>query len=215
MLQSGHVPPVASPLPPSSSDSDSESSHDNRNPSTRPKLADSLRRVSFSPQRPRSNPGSPRIASRQPRSTNQNEITPRVEKKRTDTYATPRPQVRLRPPTPTKTSFVSQSQSQSQFTKLARGITREIQHAQRGEASKYAERNPFDAPAGHASAKPQQQTPARPSAMKQRNPTTGPNLKGKVHLPDVTGLTSAVESPMKVGSEYYIYPGSPRETEGL
>ncbi|KAG5353911.1 hypothetical protein C0989_000154 [Termitomyces sp. Mn162] len=217
MLQTGHVSPIASPLLPSSSSSDSESGHDNPKPSTtRPKLADSLRRVSFSPQRPRSNPGSPRISSRQPRILNQNEPLPPAEKKRTDifpSYGTPRPQVRLQPPTPANTSYVAQSQSQSQFTKLARGITREIQYAQRGEASKHAERNPFDTSAGHMSAKPQQQTPARPSAMKQRNATPGPNLKAKVHLPDVTGLTSAVESPMKLGSEYYVYPGSPRETE--
>ncbi|KAG6872828.1 hypothetical protein C0995_006128 [Termitomyces sp. Mi166 len=215
MLQTGHVPPITSPLPPSSSGSDSEHSQTRPNPSTtRPKLADSLRRVSFSPQRPRSNPGSPRIFSRELCNPSQNDLTLRADKRRNDVFpshGTPRPQVRLQPPTPTNTSFASQSQSQ--FTKLARGITREIQHAQRGEAPKYPERNPFDTSAGHVPVKPQQQTSARPSAMKQRNAMPGPKSKGKVHLPDVTGLTSAVESPMKPGLEYYVYPGSPRETE--
>ncbi|KAG6853291.1 hypothetical protein C0991_005463 [Blastosporella zonata] len=217
ILRTGRAQQIASPLQSSSSSSDSESSHANPNTHSRPKLADSLRRVSFSPQRPRSNPNSPRMSSRQLPKTSQNEPTPRPSKKRTNIfpkYDTAQPQVRLQPPTPTNNSFASRSQSQSQFTKLARGITREIEQEKRGEADKQAERNPFDTLfAGNTSMRQQQQTPARPSAMKQRTATPSGNSKGKVLLPDVTGLTSAVESPMKLGREFYVYPGSPRETE--
>ena len=40
--------------------------------------------------------------------------------------------------------------------------------------------------------------------------------KSRIHLPDVTGLTNAVESPMKHGGQYYPYKAAerPRETEG-
>ncbi|KAG6844373.1 hypothetical protein H0H87_007365 [Tephrocybe sp. NHM501043] len=214
ILQTGHVPHITSPLQSSSSSSDSESNHANQHPHiTRPKLADSLRRVSFSPQRPRSNPSSPRISARHLPHTSQNEPTPQPSRKRADvfpSYGTTQPQVRLQPPTPTNASFASQSPSQ--FSKLARGITREIANAQRGERSKKVERNPFDM--SSTSRRPQQ-TPARPSAMKQRAATPSVDPKAKVHLPDVTGLTNAVESPMKLGAEYYTYPGSPRETEGI
>ncbi|KAG6812112.1 hypothetical protein H0H92_004341 [Tricholoma furcatifolium] len=213
ILQTGHVPPLGSPLQSSSSSSASSAPGvSNAAPSTsRPKLTDALRRVSFSPQRPRSNPNSPRIPARHLPNINQTEATPRPIKKKNDVLHANQPQVRLQPPTPTNTSFVSQSQSQ--FSKLARGLTREIQNAQRNEAAiKQAERNLFDA--GRAPVKSQQQqTPVRPSALKQRSATPAPNAKSKIHLPDVTGLTSAVESPMKLGSEYYMYPGSPRENQ--
>jgi hypothetical protein len=95
---------------------------------------------------------------------------------------------------------------------MARGITREIEEQQQehAESSRPAsapvgDRNPFD------TTSIRQPTPRRASAMKQQTP------RGKVHLPDVTGLTSAVESPAKMGSEYYPYRASdgPRESEGL
>jgi hypothetical protein len=39
--------------------------------------------------------------------------------------------------------------------------------------------------------------------------------RGRVHLPDVTGLTSAVESPDKLGLKYYAYhEDTPGEIEG-
>ncbi|KAG6836257.1 hypothetical protein H0H93_009733 [Arthromyces matolae] len=206
LMQAGHIPPIASPIPSTSSASDSDlSPSEPKISNARPKLSDSLRRVSFSPHRPRSNPASPRLSGRQLHDERRNEPMPRETKQRADIFPpsiTPQPKVRLQPPTPSNTTFASQSQSQ--FSKMARGITREIKHAQRGEASKPIEK---------LSIKPQQPTLARPSAMKQRLATPGPSSKTNLHLPDVTGLTSAVESPMKQGSEYYVYPGSPRETE--
>jgi hypothetical protein len=38
-----------------------------------------------------------------------------------------------------------------------------------------------------------------------------------VHLPDVTGLTSAIASPAKNGMDYYEYEADeePKETEGM
>ncbi|KAG5640635.1 hypothetical protein DXG03_007705, partial [Asterophora parasitica] len=206
VLQSGrHIPPghIQSPLHSSSSSSASESEQ----PTARPKLSDALRRVSFSPQRPRSNAGSPRSTSRQLPNTSENQPTPKA-KKRTSIFPsyTPQqvaqPQVRLQPPTP--------SSAGSQFSKMARGITREIEQAQaQGQSSRQPERNPFD------TSTTKQPTPRKASAMKQRPHTQTP--RGKVQLPDVTGLTSAVESPAKMGSEYYAYrsEGSPRENEGL
>lgn len=44
-----------------------------------------------------------------------------------------------------------------------------------------------------------------------------PRGKSHIHLPDVTGLTSAVESPARPGLGYYPYNGDdrPRESEGI
>jgi len=40
---------------------------------------------------------------------------------------------------------------------------------------------------------------------------------GRIHLPDVTGLTNAVASPAKPGADYHPYKGDnkPRDTEGM
>lgn len=108
---------------------------------------------------------------------------------------------------------------------MARGITREIDHAAQqqgsgsGSGSRHhmQERNPFDTSANkdennRSVRQPTQRKPP-PSAMKQHRETPRAN----VQLPDVTGLTSAVESPAKMGAEYYAYRvenGSPREIEG-
>ncbi|KAF5369106.1 hypothetical protein D9615_010432 [Tricholomella constricta] len=208
VLQSGYAPAAAqhiqSPLHSSSSSSASDS---DLNPASRPKLSDALRRVSFSPQRPRSNAGSPRASTRTLPNTSENMPTPKP-KKRTNIFPSYTPQqqaqphVRLHPPTPSSVG--------SQFSKMARGITREIEHAQvQGQSSRPPERNPFDTTA-NASVK--QPTPRKASAMKQRLHMTP---RGKVQLPDVTGLTSAVESPAKMDAEYFVYraEGSPRENE--
>lgn len=131
-------------------------------------------------------------------------------------YTSTQPEVRLLPPTPSTVG--------SKFTKMARGLARELEveaeqsrwHS-RAERSRTAapERNPFsdivNYPSGSADAI-RQPTPRR-GAMKSQSGLT-PN--GKVHLPDVTGLTSAVESPAKTGLQYYpCNTGDrPRESEG-
>ncbi|RDB24453.1 hypothetical protein Hypma_008433 [Hypsizygus marmoreus] len=233
VLQSGYAPPITShshthpqvqsPLHSSSSSSASDT---DSNPTSRPKLSDALRRVSFSPKRPRS-AQSNRSESRhhsqaasspltrpnhppQGTSDSYNMPTPKP-KRRTNIFPTypaptpPQPHVRLQPPTPTS--------SGSQFSKMARGITREIEqekHGQQAEGSRPAsapvgDKNPFDMTATSL----RQPTPRRASSMRQQTP------RGKVYLPDVTGLTSAVESPAKMSSEYYPYRGDdgPRESE--
>ncbi|GLB38153.1 putative centrosome microtubule-binding domain of Cep57 [Lyophyllum shimeji] len=227
VLQSGYAPAPAthiqSPLHSSSSSSASDSdAHAHPHNASRPKLSDALRRVSFSPRRPRSNPGSPRVSLTILPSNNTETMPTPKPKKRTASNIFPsspapeQPQVRLHPPTP--------SSSGSQFSKMARGITREIERAAQqqtstsGSRSKHhaQERNPFDTSAntggnsGAVRQPPPRKAPA--SAMKQHVDTP---LR-KVHLPDVTGLTSAVESPAKMGAEYYAYRaqhGSPREIE--
>jgi hypothetical protein len=93
---------------------------------------------------------------------------------------------------------------------MARGLTKEIkeeQHAHnRAESSRPAsapagDKNPFD---------PRKSTSIKPTSRSHQT------SRGRVHLPDVTGLTSAVESPAKLGLEYYSYRGEdvPREIEG-
>jgi hypothetical protein len=227
VLQSGYAPALAahqqnlpSPLHSSSSSSTSESDHNN---TSRPRLSDALRHVSFSPKRPRSaqsnrsdsryHPAPSPLAQNSPlpnANASYNMPTPRPVRKSNifPSYASSpapqQPQVRLQPPTPSSTS--------SKFTRMVRGITREIEtqqqeHAEssRPSSAPVGDRNPFD------TTSIRHPTPRRASAMKQQTP------RGKVHLPDVTGLTSAVESPAKMGSEYYPYRAGdgPREGEGM
>ena len=219
ILQSGYaVPPnpmrIHSPLQ-SSSSSSSDSGHANNHTITRPKLSDSLRKnVTFSPKRPRNTQSNPSEVRRQipissplsssrhkpkdnergaghgaPHTTNMPMPKP---KKRANIFpslpsspgpsSAGGPQLRLHPPTP--------SSAGSQFSKMARGLVKEIRQEEdqvrksSGPASKYQAQSP----------------------------------RAKVHLPDVTGLTSAVESPAKTGIEYNYYPyradDSPREIEG-
>ncbi|KAG5651272.1 hypothetical protein H0H81_009238 [Sphagnurus paluster] len=247
VLQSGYAPAYAQPQPiqsPLHSSSSSSTSDSDTHPASRPKLSDALRRVSFSPQRPRSNAGSPAMSTRA--LPNDNMPTPKP-RRRPNIFPSPQqPQVRLQPPTPSSVG--------SQFSRMARGITREIEHAQQ-----HTDRNPFDVSGrqdtstrpGNSTRQdtsirqgasmsmrqelsqrqgtpakqdtslrqaarqqtPKQPTPRKASAMKQR--PHAPTPKGKIQLPDVTGLTSAVESPAKMGSEFYVYraEGSPRENE--
>lgn len=264
VLQSGYaIPPnhmrIQSPLHSSSS---SSSDSENHNITARPKISDSLRKnVTFSPKRPRSAQsirsesrppqlGSPLSHSRnrplfnesgggsvaEPRSMNA--PTPKPKKRTTifpshaTSPASAQPQLRFQPPTP--------SDAGSQFSRMARGLTKEIQREQGQQAETRAEgsrnipisnrnhgrdhrntsvsapgtdRNPFDI--ANASAFVKQPTPRKASAMKHHVQTP----RGKVHLPDVTGLTSAVESPAKMGIEHDYYPyradDSPREIEGV
>lgn len=193
LLESGHAPPpsanrsrsVRLTAPPISSTSSSTSDSEglaSHQPS-RPKLADHLRHVSFSPKRPRSAQGfSP---------------TPRPIKRNVN--ASSKPEVRLHPATPSTVG--------SKFTRMAKGITREIEETQQQIASnrKVAsvsrpagatiERNPFhDEP-----------DPPRFRIPTPRKSSLRDTTKSRIHLPDVTGLTSAVESPLRHGVQYYPY----------
>ncbi|KDR82315.1 hypothetical protein GALMADRAFT_816004 [Galerina marginata CBS 339.88] len=227
ILQSGHAPHSHSisrsvhPTPPTSSvSSDSEAAQT----SSRPKLTDHLRHVSFSPKRPRSaqanhsNPNSPLARpSRnvEDRNASMNMPTPRPARRTnvTPSYASPvQPEVRLHPATPSSTG--------SRFTRMARGINKELEATQEQlnannqltqstrPVSAPVERNPFHD--GNQSAA----TSDLRSARSRRN-VTRDSTSGKIVLPDVTGLTSAVESPAKPGMAYRPYKGDdrPRDSE--
>lgn len=231
-------------------DSSSGSDSDTSTRSNRPKLANALNHVaSFSPKRPRSvqsqlgqpshNPtrsAGPSTSARQPSQyspprahsevshEDENIPTPKSRSKRNHTQA--QPEVTVQPPTP--------STGRSQFTKMARGLARDIEAEQmslwseaiRGSADKEddvlahstvhqrkgkqrgaaTDRNPFSDIGNAIGAR------TVPSVGARRGTPKAP----KVHLPDITGLTSAVASPVRNGLDHYAYDGGdvPREAEG-
>ncbi|KAF8904145.1 hypothetical protein CPB84DRAFT_1773556 [Gymnopilus junonius] len=232
LLESGHIPPQAAsrsmsvhPTPPTSSvSSDSESAQQN----SRPKLADHLRHVSFSPKRPRSaQSGSSHVGSPPPRpsrnlddrNTSINVPTPRPARRANifPTYASSpaQPEVRLQPATP--------SSAGSKFTRMVRGINKELEATQEqldtkrnavqptrpAPAPAPVERNPFHDAENQSTVVPE------PRNTRLRRNGLRDSSNGKVHLPDVTGLTSAVESPARPGVGYYPYKGDdrPRDSE--
>lgn len=232
LLESGHAPPpsanrsrsVRLKAPPISSTSSSTS--DSEGPachqSSRPKLADHLRHVSFSPKRPRSAQGfSPitptvrptRKVSAEESNRSINMPTPRPTKRSNmnASFIPAKPEVRLHPATPSTTG--------SKFTRMAKGITREIEETQQqivssrhvASASRptavIIERNPF-----HDEPEPS----PRSRIPTPRKSSLRDTTKSRIHLPDVTGLTSAVESPLRHGVQYYPYNADNkiRENEG-
>ncbi|KAH9480153.1 hypothetical protein JR316_0006750 [Psilocybe cubensis] len=258
ILASGHapaaVPPTPSPppvisrsfsfhpTPPTSSVSSDSENQAQHQQSSRLKLTDHLRHVSFSPKRPRS-AQSPVLRSTrpleetQPNTNNDNNNnasmnmpTPRPARRTASSnHAAARspaqPEVRLQPATP--------STGGSKFTRMARGINREIEETQAQEidaartaaaasrasytanprpASAPPERNPFY-DIGVGSGGRTGATTRRTTARDAANLTA--NASGKVYLPDVTGLTSAVESPAKPGAQFMQYKAGerPRDSE--
>ncbi|KAI8986243.1 hypothetical protein BD414DRAFT_578325 [Trametes punicea] len=149
--------------------------------------------------------------------------TPRVQR-RTDqslSYAQPsfsrsppEPKVQVQPATP---SFKEREQS-SKFTNLARGLAREIGDEADAVLREKARQQPPPKAYHHstvAAKAKRQKSPLREMAndkpMKpMRSLHPGTPFKQRVHLPDVTGLTSAVASPAKVDVEFYGY--DPKET---
>ena len=227
ILESGHAPPSSMVRPPSPTSSVTSSGSDS-SAKRRPKLTDHLRHVSFSPKRPRSaqlNHVSP--LSRSIRRVEDNSFepsmnapTPRPARRSNALHSSPataQPEVRLHPATPSSTG--------SKFTRMARGINKELEATQQElnavnprqtniarPTSAPAERNPFHDPPNQSTrhiTSTRNPTPRR-SAMRD-------TTKSRIHLPDVTGLTNAVESPMKHGAQYYPYKANerPRESEGV
>ncbi|KAJ4481947.1 hypothetical protein J3R30DRAFT_3285901 [Lentinula aciculospora] len=256
ILESGHAPP---PVPRSrdarthfsQSSSSSSSSDSEGGPSSRPKIVDSLRRVSFSPKRPRvaHSAHSPRHRSSNPPSSTQSIInsarhitsplireaslskvdeqnypTPKARHvtKRPNNHSTAHPEVRLQPPTPSSTS---------KFTHKARGLTRELNaEAERTRTAQSKDKSIGDSLYTNAELSyishdlpPATGTPApkRPIPSQKFHGTPrffqGHNIShSKLHLPDVTGLTNAVDSPAKGAlNNHYPYQSSaePREIE--
>ncbi|KAJ6557320.1 hypothetical protein DFH09DRAFT_1163769 [Mycena vulgaris] len=188
VLQSGHAPPpsrsrsVRIRSPHSSATSSASSDSD----SPRPRLADALQRVSFSPKRPRS-PHAPHHPNHRHAQVPPSPLTRAIDD---SNIPTPRPHRRatgVSPPTPA-----------SQFTRAARGLTRDLVE---GQQQHLHERNPFTDIANRA----------EPGNATHRST----HSKSRVYLPDVTGLTSAVESPAKAGGGYNAYnpDDRPRDSE--
>lgn len=230
ILESGHAPlttlhsrsaPLSSPLSSvPASDSDSESV----NGQSRPKLSDALRRVSFSPKRPRSpqirrarspvaRTASPLSRVSSPPHGSMNMPTPRPSRSKILPSNPSHPEVNVQPPSPSVTG--------SNFTRMARGITREIEAEKRQQVEgsrpmsappSSGERNPF-----HEVRNQKADVTARSILSSSSRRATKQNSKGKVTLPDVTGLTSAVESPAKFSADYYPYRADdrPRDSEGI
>jgi len=128
VLSTGHAAPrslnagLRSPLASSSSTSDSDSPHQS---SRRPKLADGLSRATFSPKRPR-NPQafvSPRAerssGTRNGISHSPGRVSFDIPTPRAKSHSKMHPQVTVQPPTPSNAS--------SKFTKMAKGLAREIE----------------------------------------------------------------------------------------
>ncbi|OBZ71751.1 hypothetical protein A0H81_08633 [Grifola frondosa] len=224
VLESGHRGLPASRYPHSStpsasSDSEPPSPHsDSRSP--RPKLSDALHHVAFSPKRPRTLQSQARQPMVRPSSAPAEQDTGARPPPRTNQSLSYVQQTSItlpanpKPPTPL-------TANNSRFTKLARGLTKEIEEEQtraiNHPSSRYKpvvgqgtiresragkqnmERNPFRDIVNHVNVTVNP-VPTPPKSARSRTP-----FKSRVHLPDVTGLTSAVGSPLRAGLEYYGY----------
>jgi hypothetical protein len=226
-----------------------ESEADHSQNISRRKLSDTLQRVGFSPRRPRnlqsrltaqpspSRPHSyPHDAQDQHNLSYSRKATPKARKASHsvsfDVDATPtrrhvsQPQVNVQPPTP--------SASSSKFTRMARGITKEVYEAQAEDAELFQNQShtnttPLAVPSGsrrvslkHSELKQPVHDIVDRSAIdinaeiSQTNRSFRKAIRGRVNLPDLTGLTSAVVSPAKANLERYSIKtaGSSKEVEG-
>ncbi|KAI0031183.1 hypothetical protein K488DRAFT_87075 [Vararia minispora EC-137] len=218
--------------PPSVSSSSSSEPQTPPATSPRPTLAEALNQLAFSPKRPRSPahgrsvsaglghnrshaprsshrqtpPDERRAAPRAPSPTQDNGVTPRPRKihqgqKNRRAHGPPQqPEITVRPPTP--------STDNSKFTKLARDLAREIEYEQdlwhtqgagaHGDGSLIA---------AHSTLK---------SSRSKHGGSGYANKSGRhLDLPDVTGLTAAVESPARASMRYFPYKDDGRhEAEG-
>ncbi|KAH9065544.1 hypothetical protein EDB87DRAFT_1596529 [Lactarius vividus] len=193
------------------STSSSSSELDTPDPTLKPKLSDALSHLMLSPKRPHSPalrpppiPSSSRFESHhlnarssslrtvQP-NVGEGEPTPRPRKIKPHMQAA-EPDNALRPPTP--------STANSHFTRLARGLAREIE----------VEQSRWHAPVeieGLSHVSPKESGPTQSALRTKAIPPNAfvgsSNAKQKlVQLPDVTGLTVAVESPAK-GQSHQSY----------
>ena len=243
ILKSGYAAPpslrsrLGSPLS-SASSTASDSEGGGNGAQARPKLSDHLRHVSFSPKRPRS-AQSNRTASPVPmmsplagRAQNEsmNAPTPRPSRRSNifPSYASSppvqQPDVRVQPPTPSTTGSKLGRSTKSE--RLPSSVSRSQQ--QQGESShgnnprpsaplsrEEPERNPFSN-IGNQTAEVSFAPSASVRRPTPRRSSMRDTPRGKVQLPDVTGLTSAVESPAKFGIEYVAYRADdrPRDSEG-
>lgn len=184
------------PSPPSSVTSDSESP-------ARPKLVEALERVSFSPRRPRTVPARPagrpsevpappktQAPVRKPPPTVHD--TPRAQPRRLPSaMATPQAKLRSQPTPPS-----------SKFTKMARGINQDLE----------VERTMRQA-TGRTPDSVNRKRTVNFDLSRQVAQDPSYLMRSKLHLPDFTGLTSAVESPARVRLQHRAYQGRANKAE--
>lgn len=256
VLQSGHAAAASSLAARlrSTAESSSGSDSDSSTRSNRPKLSDALHGVStFSPKRPRNSPvqhtksnearqnrgsgpslnsyqrthsSSPRGVTFDPSGEHDNENDLPTPKPRSKRNPAPQPEVTVQPPTP--------SSAGSRFTKMARGLAKDIEAEQKSIWSEGIRSGAGADPLAQSTMRDHKAKPRGTAVTTDRNPfsdignalNTGARMNvkerrstprtSKVHLPDVTGLTSAVASPAKTGLDHYGYEGDeePREAEG-
>lgn len=97
---------------------------------------------------------------------------------------------------------------------MARGITKELDE-ELEKTRRRGRRSDYSMDESREYALPAQPTPRR-SSLKQPQFPVGHNSKSRIYLPDVTGLTSAVASPMKTGLQHHPFNASreARESDG-
>ena len=194
--------------PKGSSDSDSSDS------TSRPKLSDALRRVSFSPQRPRSAQQQQPLTSRggPSRRTVPSPLVEKAPSRRNPCSPSnaSRPAVRLNPPI--KSSITSRS------SKVDSGLIKgreDVGGSGRARSSSMdqntSQRNPFCDIINKPTQLNVPDEDQRQTLNGRRASTKATGRKPCVQLPDVTGLTSAVASPTKPALKNYVYRGD----EGL
>ncbi|KAG8214777.1 hypothetical protein J3R82DRAFT_9913 [Butyriboletus roseoflavus] len=184
---------------------------------SRPKLSETLQRVGFSPRRPRG--GQPRTAQHasngMSESSNRHGVanvprrnmTPRARKATVsfDTTATPirrhvsqpvaiQPHLNVQPPTP--------STSGSRFTKMARGLVRDVRQAQE-QLQRIDAAVPAVAHRPVVKDGPNRNVADMAGDLNHESRAAKKSSRSRVHLPDVTGLTNAVISPAKGNLDRY------------
>ncbi|KAH7906510.1 hypothetical protein BJ138DRAFT_1094012 [Hygrophoropsis aurantiaca] len=221
-------------------DSDSERSQD----ISRPKLSDTLQRVAFSPRRPRNGQpralhalpsddyGPQKYPSQSPQriaSSSKKMLTPKSRKASAVTFdpdATPirrtavksnsyQPEVHVQPPTP--------SSSGSKFTKMAQRLAKDVHEEQSLWQDEQAKANDSVSTVPKASRQsatklrkhPLHNTFNRSEIELNMDSPSMKTAQKRLHLPDVTGLTSAVISPAKISLDRYSIRGSvgPKDIE--
>ncbi|KIJ60268.1 hypothetical protein HYDPIDRAFT_117349 [Hydnomerulius pinastri MD-312] len=195
---------------------------------SRPKLSETLQRVGFSPRRPRSvqsrmshqlSHGTPEASHRQVDvSISRRSITPKARRPSAvsfDTTATPirrhvsqpavvHPHVNVQPPTP--------STSGSRFTKMARGLARDVRQAHDQWQVDDTAEDPVPPASTSAHRSMAKDVTNRTVAdmtgeINHASRASRKSSRGRVHLPDVTGLTNAVVSPAKGNLDRYAVRG--------
>ena len=192
----------------------SSSSDSPPQPTRRPKLSDGLNQATFSPKRPRNPQGfvSPRAERsngarnfRSPGRVSFDIPTPRPK-----SHSKVHPQVNVQPPTPSNAS--------SKFTKMAKGLAREIESERERLRDRVEEEvaptptrsrqkgNPLNMPLGSRLTALILLASGRKGAVK-------PSSRSRIYLPDVTGLTNALESPARVRLDYHRVNPADREIQ--